>query len=212
MGFLSRVVMSLLILSVIIITHELGHLVVALMLGVPVNAFSFGFGPEAVGFTTGTIRWKVSAIPMGGYVKLAQTDSYWRMLLITLAGPTTNILTAIAAIKAGAQLKLIKRKHTPLTPLTITDVIPGIGDLKILVSGDVSPVECALIFGVSNLLPIAPFDGSKIISMRLTGMTHDVFIVLGLLCTFLMMLAPILIFTAQKIKRGLRACFPSRSM
>src|SRR6266849_6466434 len=60
----------LFVLTIIVLFHELGHYVVARLCGVRLTAFSLGFGPELVGFNDrrGT-RWKLSAIPLGGYVK-----------------------------------------------------------------------------------------------------------------------------------------------
>src|ERR1044071_9973026 len=57
-------------LSVVVFFHELGHFLVARWCGVKVLVFSVGFGPEIVGFNDrhGT-RWKLAAIPLGGYVK-----------------------------------------------------------------------------------------------------------------------------------------------
>jgi regulator of sigma E protease len=69
---LSYVIPFLVVLTVVVFIHELGHFLVGRWCGVGVNAFSIGFGPEIVGFTDrhGT-RWKLSAIPLGGYVKFA---------------------------------------------------------------------------------------------------------------------------------------------
>src|SRR4030081_3234729 len=60
----------LFVLSIVVFFHELGHFVVARLCGVRVLTFSIGFGPELFGFNDkhGT-RWKISAIPLGGYVK-----------------------------------------------------------------------------------------------------------------------------------------------
>src|SRR5712672_57926 len=60
----------LFVLTVIVFFHELGHFLVARMCGIRVLVFSIGFGPELVGFNDrlGT-RWKISAVPLGGYVK-----------------------------------------------------------------------------------------------------------------------------------------------
>lgn len=65
------VVVFLLILTVVVFVHELGHFLVARWNGVRVETFSIGFGPELFGYTTrsGT-RWKVSLLPLGGYVKM----------------------------------------------------------------------------------------------------------------------------------------------
>jgi regulator of sigma E protease len=61
----------LVVLTVLVFIHELGHFAVARWCGVRVEVFSIGFGPELVGFTdrTGT-RWKLSWLPLGGYVRM----------------------------------------------------------------------------------------------------------------------------------------------
>src|SRR5215217_8037350 len=60
----------LVVLTVVVFIHEFGHFWVGRLCGVGVTAFSVGFGRELIGWTdrTGT-RWKISAIPLGGYVK-----------------------------------------------------------------------------------------------------------------------------------------------
>ena len=59
------------VLTVLVFFHELGHFAVARRCGVRVEVFSIGFGPEIFGYTakSGT-RWKFSAIPFGGYVRM----------------------------------------------------------------------------------------------------------------------------------------------
>ncbi|MGL5115562.1 MAG: RIP metalloprotease RseP [Beijerinckiaceae bacterium] len=71
-GVLSYAVPFLFVLCLIVFIHELGHFWAARLCGVKVKAFSIGFGPELFGFhdRQGT-RWKISAIPLGGYVKFA---------------------------------------------------------------------------------------------------------------------------------------------
>src|ERR1700754_3328211 len=66
----------LFVLTIVVFFHELGHFLVARWAGVKVLAFSLGFGPELVGFNDrhGT-RWKISAIPLGGYVKFFGDDT-----------------------------------------------------------------------------------------------------------------------------------------
>src|SRR6476620_45866 len=66
----SYLVPFLFVLAVIVFFHELGHFLIARWCGVRVIAFSVGFGPELIGYTDrhGT-RWKVCAIPLGGFVK-----------------------------------------------------------------------------------------------------------------------------------------------
>src|SRR5216684_2540691 len=75
-GSIGWVIPFLFGLSVVVFFHELGHFLVARWCGVRVLTFSLGFGPELAGFNDrhGT-RWKISAIPLGGYVKFFGDDS-----------------------------------------------------------------------------------------------------------------------------------------
>src|SRR5581483_1113555 len=65
----------LVVLTILVFIHELGHFTVARLCGVRVEVFSIGFGPELFGFTdrTGT-RWKFSWLPLGGYVRMFGQD------------------------------------------------------------------------------------------------------------------------------------------
>ncbi len=75
-GLLGYVIPFLFVLTIVVFFHELGHFLVARWAGVKVLTFSLGFGPELFGFNDrhGT-RWKVSAIPLGGYVKFFGDES-----------------------------------------------------------------------------------------------------------------------------------------
>src|SRR3972149_342977 len=70
------VVPFLFVLTIVVFFHELGHFLVARWCGIKVVAFSIGFGPEIVGFYDryGT-RWKIAAVPLGGYVKFFGDDN-----------------------------------------------------------------------------------------------------------------------------------------
>src|SRR6201993_4300946 len=69
-GVVAYFIPFLFVLSLVVFFHELGHFLVARWCGVRVLVFSIGFGPELIGFNDryGT-RWKISAVPLGGYVK-----------------------------------------------------------------------------------------------------------------------------------------------
>lgn len=99
----------LVFLGVLIFFHELGHFVVARLVGVTVLRFSIGFGPRIIGFRRGETEYWISAIPLGGYVKFLGDDpenlpaqfeeekgflttKLWRRVLIVIAGPLFNIL------------------------------------------------------------------------------------------------------------------------
>src|ERR1700704_4028684 len=75
-GFVGYIIPFLFVLTIVVFFHELGHFLVARWAGVKVLTFSLGFGPELVGFNDrhGT-RWKISAVPLGGYVKFFGDDS-----------------------------------------------------------------------------------------------------------------------------------------
>ncbi|MEQ8296552.1 MAG: RIP metalloprotease RseP [Nitratireductor sp.] len=120
---IGTIVPFLFVLTVVVFVHEMGHYLIGRLCGIGVNAFSIGFGPELVGFTDshGT-RWKLSAIPLGGYVKFvgdmsatSQPDSeemealsesdrarafhlqpVWKRAATVVAGPLFNFLLTIA--------------------------------------------------------------------------------------------------------------------
>lgn len=75
-GFIGYIIPFLFVLTIVVFFHELGHFLVARWNGVKVLTFSLGFGPELAGFNDrhGT-RWKISAIPLGGYVKFFGDES-----------------------------------------------------------------------------------------------------------------------------------------
>jgi regulator of sigma E protease len=75
-GLIGYAIPFLFVLTIVVFFHELGHFLVARWAGVKVLTFSLGFGPELVGFNDkhGT-RWKISAIPLGGYVKFFGDES-----------------------------------------------------------------------------------------------------------------------------------------
>src|SRR6202045_4065430 len=75
-GLIGYAVPFLFVLTIVVFFHELGHFLIARWAGVKVLTFSVGFGPELVGFNDrhGT-RWKISAVPLGGYAKFFGDDS-----------------------------------------------------------------------------------------------------------------------------------------
>src|SRR2546429_8276314 len=75
-GVLGYVIPFLFVLTIVVFFHELGHFLVARWCGIRVQVFSIGFGRELLGFTDrhGT-RWKLAAIPLGGYVKFVGDEN-----------------------------------------------------------------------------------------------------------------------------------------
>src|ERR1043165_2738037 len=112
------------ILGSAVVLHEFGHFIVAKLFRIRVETFSVGFGPRLFGRKWGDTDYRVSAIPLGGYVKLGGDESNspiegagaenipaeemfnlrprWQRILVALAGPVMNILTALAIPFAAA--------------------------------------------------------------------------------------------------------------
>jgi regulator of sigma E protease len=118
MGFLTTTLAFVVVLGIIIFVHEFGHLITAKAFGMRVFIFSFGFGKRLLGFKWGETDCRVSAIPLGGYVKLegepgdhlsedtsALGDGKdflsrprWQRFLVYLAGPVMNTMLTIAVL------------------------------------------------------------------------------------------------------------------
>ncbi len=101
-----------LVLGALIFFHELGHFIVARIFGVGVSTFSLGFGPKLFSFIIGKTEYRLSAVPLGGYVSLVgQSDDEdlpdqftpeetfsgkppWKRILVVAAGPVFNFVLA----------------------------------------------------------------------------------------------------------------------
>ena len=116
---------ALLVLSVLIFFHELGHFAAARFFVVQVDVFSIGFGKKLYSKMIGKTEWSLSAIPLGGYVKMKgqddsdptavsyDDDSYnvkkpWQRIIILLAGPFANFLLAFVLYFAIANIGVPK--------------------------------------------------------------------------------------------------------
>jgi regulator of sigma E protease len=105
---------AIVVLGFLILFHELGHFIVAKRSGVGVLKFSLGFGPKIVGRRVGDTDYVLSAIPLGGFVKMVGEDPeeevspadqkvafqyqpLWKRMAIVLAGPGANLLFAFLA-------------------------------------------------------------------------------------------------------------------
>lgn len=134
---LNNIVPFLLIITLLVFVHEMGHFLIARRCGVRVEVFSIGFGPELFGWTgkeTGT-RWRFSAIPLGGYVKFfGDADAasgpadqtalspderrysfhakpLWQRAAVVAGGPLANLLFALVALMA--LFMIVGRSFTP---------------------------------------------------------------------------------------------------
>src|SRR6266853_3644913 len=67
----NSIAVAAVVLGIIIVIHELGHFLVAKFFKIKVEVFSVGFGPRLIGFKKGDTDYRISAFPLGGYVKMA---------------------------------------------------------------------------------------------------------------------------------------------
>lgn len=108
-NFLLALTAGAVVLGIMVLLHEWGHFVAAKLCGVRVDVFSIGFGPRIWGLKRGDTDYRVSALPLGGYVRMAGENpaeertgaSYeflsrprWQRFIVAIAGPAANILLA----------------------------------------------------------------------------------------------------------------------
>jgi regulator of sigma E protease len=149
-----------LLLGGLIFVHELGHFVVAKLLDVKVVRFSVGFGPRLLGFTRGETEYRIAALPLGGYVKMAGDDpgeapkpedqgrgfleqTPFRRFLIAVAGPGANLAFPVVLYLAIGMLQNGK----PVPGPVVGTVAPG------------SPAAMAGLQAGDRILSVAPSAG-----------------------------------------------------
>jgi regulator of sigma E protease len=143
MSYLITPAAFIFILGSAVVLHEFGHFIVAKLLGIRVETFSVGFGPRLFGRKVGHTDYRVSAIPLGGYVKLGGDESNaplegvgatdippnemfnlrprYQRIMVALAGPVMNVLTALAIPFGAALIYGVPATPTPV----ISYVTPG---------------------------------------------------------------------------------------
>ena len=144
------------VLGTLIFVHESGHFLVAKFFGVRVLVFSFGFGKRLFGFRKGDTDYRVSLVPLGGYVRmagdtpeesqLANPDEFlskpkWQRFLILLAGPFMNLLVAVTFLTILAMvgtesfvLKPVVGEVTPNKPAAKAGLT--VGDRIVALNGE----------------------------------------------------------------------------
>src|SRR5213076_1897086 len=143
MSYLIYPLAFIFILGSAVVIHEFGHFIVAKLFKIRVETFSVGFGPRLFGRKYGSTDYRVSAIPLGGYVKLGGDESNapiegesapdippeqrfdlrprWQRILVAIAGPVMNIITALAIPFTGALMYGVQVAPPPV----VRQVIPG---------------------------------------------------------------------------------------
>ncbi|MCE1229201.1 MAG: RIP metalloprotease RseP [Firmicutes bacterium] len=136
---------SVLMIAGLIFVHELGHFLAAKRMGMPVEVFSLGFGPRLLGF-----RWKetdvrLSALPLGGYVKLSgynpeEPDAedphgflkqpFGKRMIFYSGGVLANLATALVLLSILGVDQARAIPHVPPQALLVTDVTPNMPAFK----------------------------------------------------------------------------------
>ena len=150
MQLLSNALAFLFALGVIVFVHELGHYLMAKGFGVRVLTFSLGFGRKLFGFRRGETEYRVSWIPLGGYVNFAGQDPgersgdpreflnrpRWQRVLILLAGPFANVVLAVVLVSIVFMTGFAARDTSDVPPV-VGMVEPGSpGERAGLAAGD----------------------------------------------------------------------------
>jgi len=136
-SFLTDAMVVAVVLGVMIFVHELGHFLAAKWFGVRVLTFSLGFGKRLLGWKRGDTDYRVSALPLGGYVKMAGDDPSevrpgepgeflekprWQRFFIVIMGPAMNVLLAILLLTG------LYKVHSP--KLAFLEQPAQIGDIE----------------------------------------------------------------------------------
>jgi regulator of sigma E protease len=124
---MSTVIQLLIVLGIMVLVHEFGHFAVAKLCGIRVEVFSIGFGKRLFGFRRGETEYQISAIPLGGYVKMSgemnmpsdvpadaetapndpgnfNNHPRWQRILVALAGPVANFILALGLMTGVSML------------------------------------------------------------------------------------------------------------
>ena len=191
------------ILGAAVVLHEFGHFIVAKLFKIRVETFSIGFGPRLFGRKVGHTDYRVSAIPLGGYVKLGGDESNaplegasapdipdherfnlrprWQRILVAIAGPIMNVLTALAIPFAGAMMYGV-----PATPAPIVDVMTQggaaeqaglkVGDRVVSFNGHENPkweiIRGDALLSPGQALPIVIERNGQRIALTITPTAH----------------------------------------
>src|SRR5215470_134271 len=150
------------VLGAMVVIHEFGHFIVAKSFGIRVDVFSVGFGKRLWGFKKGDTDYRISLVPLGGYVKMAgenldeqrtgepyefMSKPKWQRFCVAIAGPAMNILTALAIpavmammhheVPAYLDKPTVVRAVEPNSPAELAGVQPG--DLISKIDGKSEP-------------------------------------------------------------------------
>jgi regulator of sigma E protease len=135
---LHMILAFVLLLAVMIVVHELGHYWAAVAVGIRVETFSIGFGPRLFGFRRGDTDFRVSLIPLGGYVRMLgeqpgddqaidpasfQAKARWQRAIVIMAGPLMNIILAVLLLTGLYMYKFPRVDESG--PSIVTEIEPN---------------------------------------------------------------------------------------
>lgn len=156
--FLLGIIIAILVFSVIIFIHELGHFTVAKLSGVRVNEFALGMGPLLFSFKKGETKYSIRALPIGGYVSMEGEDDasddehafcnihVWKRIAIVLAGAVMNILLGMILLGflvnsqdkiASTTIANFHEKSTSASMLEIGDEIKKVNGYSVHIDKDI---------------------------------------------------------------------------
>jgi len=192
---LTDAVVVVVVLGLMIFIHELGHFIAAKLFGVRVLTFSLGFGKRLFGFKRGDTDYRVSALPFGGYVKMAGDDPAevrqgdpgeflarprWQRFVVVVMGPAMNMLLALGLL-TGLYRYHYQKPAYQAEPARVGDVDPdspaariGVlpGDLIVRLGGLRDPkwedVEVKILTTVGEALPVEIKRGDQTLTLSVT--------------------------------------------
>jgi regulator of sigma E protease len=194
-SFLTDGVVVVVVLGLMILVHELGHFLAAKLFGVRVLTFSLGFGKRLFGFKRGGTDYRLSALPFGGYVKMAGDDPAevrqgdpgdflarprWQRFVVVIMGPAMNALLAVGLLTGLYRYHFQKPAYQDQparigdvdqdSPAARIGVLPG--DLIVRLGGLVNPrwedVEVKILTSVGEALPVEIQRQGQTLSLSVT--------------------------------------------
>jgi regulator of sigma E protease len=175
-NFIITILSVSVVLGIMVLVHEWGHFIVAKAFGVRVEIFSIGFGPRLWGRKSGDTDYRISGLPLGGYVKMAgdnpleerkgDPDEFlskprWQRALIAVAGPAMNIILSIVLI-AGIYMHGSKEPAYLDQPMVLAGVLPdstaqkaglAAGDHVVKINGASNPTWDRALLELMSTLP-----------------------------------------------------------
>ena len=194
-SFITDAVVVVAVLGFMILIHELGHFIAAKFFGVRVLVFSLGFGKRLFGFKRGDTDYRVSALPFGGFVKMAGDDPAelregdpgeflarprWQRFVVVVMGPAMNALLAVGLLTGLYRYHFQKPAYQeqaarvgdvePDSPAARVGVLPG--DLIVRLDGVANPkwedVEVKILTTVGEALPVELLRDGQTLKLSLT--------------------------------------------